>query len=79
MNRRVAQAAVETFGFILIAMEHIVPPVPNAMFIDQRAPPEDGVPVFQARDAVDVDALYDGPVPVVPSEELHEFDLIDSD
>ena len=59
MNRREARAAVETVGFIRIAMEHIVPPVPNAMFIDHvRAPPEDGVPVIRARDAVDVDALY---------------------
>ena len=80
LNRREARAAVETVGFIPIAMEHIVPPVPNAMFIDHvRAPPEDGVPVIRARDAVDVDALSDGPVPVVLSEELREFDLIDSD
>ena len=54
--------------------------MPNAIFIDHvRAPPEDGVPVIRARDAVDVDALSDGPVPVVLSEELREFDLIDSD
>ena len=31
-----------------------------------------------ARDAVDVDALSNGPVPVVLNEELREFDLIDS-
>ena len=31
VNRREARAAVETVGFIPIAMEHIVPPVPNAM------------------------------------------------
>ena len=80
VNRREARAAVETVGFIPIAMEHIVPPVPNAMFIDHVcAPPEDGVPVIRARDAVDVDALSDGPVPVVLSEELHQFGLIDSD
>ena len=39
VNRREAQEAVETVGFIPIAMD-IVPPVPNAMFIDHvRAPP----------------------------------------
>ena len=80
MNRREARAAVETVGFVPIAMEHIIPPVPNATFIDHvRAPPEDGVPVIRASDAVDVDALSDGPVPVVRSEELREFDLIDLD
>ena len=80
VNRREAQAAVETIGFIPIAMEHIVPPVPNAMFIDHmHAPPEDGVPVIRARDAVDVDALCDGLVPVVLNEELREFDLIERD
>ena len=80
MKRREAGAAVETVGFIPNAMDHIVPPVPNAMFIDHvRAPREDGVPVVWARDAVDVDALSDGPVPVVLSEKLREFDLIDSD
>ena len=80
VNRREVRAAVETVGFIPIAMEHIVPPVPNAMFINHvRAPPEDGGPVIRARDAVDVDALSDGPVLVVLSEELREFDLIDSD
>ena len=79
-NRREARAAVETVGFIPIAMEHIVPPVPNAMFIDHvHAPPEDGVPVLRARDALDVDALFDGLVPVVLSEELREFDPIDSE
>ena len=61
-------------------MEHIVPLVPNAMFIDHlRAPPEDGVPMIRARDAIDVDALSDGPVRVVLTEELREFDLTDSD
>ena len=75
VNRREARAAVETVGFIPIAMEHIIPPVPNAMFIDHvHAPPEDGVRVIRARDAVDVDALCDGPVLVVLSEELREFD-----
>ena len=70
VNRRKARAAVETVGFIPIAMEHIVPPVLNAMFIDHvRAPPEDGVPMIRATDAVDVDALSHGPVPVVLSEE----------
>ena len=60
-------------------MEQIVPLVPNAMFIDDvRAPPEDGVRVIRAGDAVDVDALSDGLVPVVLSEELREFDLTDS-
>ena len=81
VNRREAWGAVETVGFIPIAVEHIVPPVPNAMFIDHvRAPPprEDGVPVIRARDAVHVDALSDGPVLVVLSEELREFDLMDS-
>ena len=40
VNRREARAAAETVGFIPIAIEHIVPPVPNAMFIDHvRAPP----------------------------------------
>ena len=39
-NHREARAAVEAVGFIPIAMEHIVPPLPNAMFIDHvRAPP----------------------------------------
>ena len=33
VNRREARAAVETVGFISIAMEQIIPPVPNAMFI----------------------------------------------
>ena len=57
-------------------MEHIVPLVANAMFIDHvRAPREDGVPVIRARDVVDVDALSDGLVPVMLSEELREFDL----
>ena len=54
--------------------------MPNATFIDHVcAPLEDGVPVIRARDAIDVDALSDGPVPVVLSEELREFDLTDSD
>ena len=40
MNRRKPQAAVETVGFIQMAMEHIVPPLPNALFIDHvRDPP----------------------------------------
>ena len=39
VNRREARAGVETFGFTPIAMEHIVPPVPNAMFIDHVHPP----------------------------------------
>ena len=70
VNRREAQAAVEIVGFIPIAMEHIVPLVPNAMFIDHvRAPPKDGVPVICARDAIDVDALSHGPVLVVLSED----------
>ena len=33
--------------------------------------------MIRAKDAVDVDALSYGPVPVVLSEELREFDLID--
>ena len=54
--------------------------MPNASFIDHVcAPPEDGVPVIRAKDAVDVDFLYDGTVPVVLGEELRELDLIDSD
>ena len=74
-----ARAAVETVGFIPIAMEHIVPPMPNAMFIDHGLPPpQDGVPVLWATAAVDVDALCDGPVPVMLTEELGEFDLINS-
>ena len=65
VNRREARAAVEAVGFKPIAMEHIVPPVPNATFIDHvRAAPKDGVPVIRARDAVDVDALSDGRVRV---------------
>ena len=80
VNRREARAAVEAVGFIPIAMEHIVPPAPNAMFIHHvRAPLEHGVVVMRARDAVDVDTLSDGAVPIVLSEELHQFDLIDSD
>ena len=80
VKHREARAAVQTVRFIPIAMEHIVPPVPNAMFIDHvRVPPEDGVPVIRARDAVDVDALSDGRAPVVLSEELREFDVMDSD
>ena len=35
--------------------------------------------MIRARDAVDVDALCDGPVPVVLREELPEFDTIHSD
>ena len=59
-------------------MEHIVPPVPSAAFIDHvRAPLEDGVLAMGARDAVDFGALSDGPVPVLLNEELREFDLID--
>ena len=34
VNRREVWAAVEVVGFIQIAMEHNVPPMPNAMFID---------------------------------------------
>ena len=80
MHRREARAGVEIVQFIPIAMEHIAPLVPNAMFIDHvRGTPEDGVPVIRARDAVDVDALCDGPLRVVLNEELREFDLIDSD
>ena len=79
MNCREGQAAVETVGFIAIAIKHIVPSLPNTMFVDHvRAPREDGVPVIGARDVVGVDALSDGPVRVVLSEELREFDLIDS-
>ena len=71
VKRREAWAVVETVGFIPIAMEHIVPPVPNAMLIDHVRPPhEDGVPVIRARDAVDVDALFDGLVPFALIEEL---------
>ena len=71
VNRREARAAVEIVGFIPVAMDHIVPQRPNAMFIDHvRAPHEDGVPVIQAMDAVDVDAPSDGHVRVVLNEEL---------
>ena len=35
--------------------------------------------MIRAKDAVDVDALSDGLVPAVLSEELREFDLIDLD
>ena len=77
VNRREAREPVETVGFIPITMEQVVPPVPNAMFIDQvHAPPEDGVLVIWA---VHVDTLPNGPVPVVLSKNLREFDLIDSD
>ena len=80
VNSREAREPVEIVGFIPITMEQVVPPVPNAMFIDQvHAPPEDGVLVIWARDAVHVDTLFNGPVPVVLIEELREFDLIDSD
>ena len=80
LNCRKARAAIKTVGFTAVTMEHIVPPVPNAMFIDHvRVPLADGVPVIRARDAADVDALSDGPVPVVLSEELRGFDPIDSD
>ena len=80
VNRREPRAAVGTVGFIPNAMEHVVPPVPNTMFMDHvRAPPEDGVPGIRARDAVGVDALLDGPVLDVLSEELPAFYLIDSD
>ena len=79
VNRREARAAVETVGFTPIAMTHIFPPVPNAMFIDHvRAPPEDGAPLMRARVAVDVDTLFDDPLPVL-SEKLREFDLIGSE
>ena len=80
MNRREARAPIETVGFIPIAMEHTVPPVPNAMFIDHvRAPLQEGVPVILATHAIDVDALSDGPVHVVLSEDLREFGRIDLD
>ena len=40
VSRREARVAVEIVGVIPIAMEHIVPPVPNAMFTDDvRLPP----------------------------------------
>ena len=59
-------------------MQHIVPLLPNATFIDHvRAPLEDGVLVIRETDAVDVDTLSDGPVPPVLSKELCDFDLID--
>ena len=79
-NRREARAAAETVGFIPIAREHIVPTVPNAMFIDHVRPPplSLGVPMIRASDSVDVDALSDGPIYAVLSEELRELDLIDS-
>ena len=35
--------------------------------------------MIKARDTINVDALSDGPVPVMLSEELREFDLKDSD
>ena len=35
--------------------------------------------MIRARDAVDVNALSDGPVPVVLGEELREIDPIDLD
>ena len=80
LNCREARAAVETAGFIPIAMEHIVPPVQNAIFIGHVRPRlEDGVFVIRARDAVDLDALSEGPVSVVLSEELREFDVMDLD
>ena len=80
VNRREARAAVETVGFIPIAMENIVRLLPNAMCIhDVPATTEDGVPLNPAKDAADVDALSDGLVPVVLSGELREFDWIDSD
>ena len=80
VNRREARAAIEIVGYTPIAMEHIVPRVPNAMFIDHvRAPLADGLPMIRATDAVAVDTLSDGPLPVVLSEDLREFDLIDAD
>ena len=80
MNRREACATVETVGFIPVAMEQVIPPMPNAMFIDHvHAPPEDGAPVVRANNVVYVDALSDGLVLVVLSEELREFDLLDAD
>ena len=81
VNHREAPVAVEIVGFMPIAMEYIVPPVPNAIFIDHvpPPPPEDGVPVIRARDAINVDALSYGPLPIVLNEEFREFDLIDAD
>ena len=35
--------------------------------------------MIQARDTVDVDAMSNGPIPVVLSEEMREFDRIDSE
>ena len=80
VNCREARVAVETAGFGQIAVEKIVLPMPNATLVDHvRAPHEDGVPVIRAPDAVDVNTLSDGLIPVVLSEELREFDLIDVD
>ena len=80
VNRREDRAAVETAWFIPMAMGHIVPRVPNAIFIDHlRAPPEDVVLLMWAKDAVDVHALSHGPMRVVLNGELGEFDLIASD
>ena len=80
MNRREAFGAVETVGFIPTALQHIVPPLPHAVFIDHvRALLNDGLPVIRTRDAVDVDALSDGLVPVVLNDEYREFDVINSD
>ena len=80
VNRHEARAAVETVGFIPIAMEHIVPQVPNAIFSDHvRAPREDGVRMIPARDAIDVEALSDGPVPALLSEGLRYLDVMDTD
>ena len=80
INRQEARAVVEAIGFAPIAMEHIVPPIPNPMFLDKvRFPPEDGMPVITARAAVDVDALSNGPAPLVLSHKPVELDLRDYD
>ena len=39
VNHSEAQAAIDTVGFIPIAMQHIVSPMPNAMFIDHVCAP----------------------------------------
>ena len=63
VNRPEARAAVEIVGFIPIAIEHIAPPVPNAIFVDHvRTSPEDGVPVIRAEDVADVHPLSNGPI-----------------
>ena len=70
INWREARAAVEALGWYRLQWSTLFPQCQMPDLLIMCAPPcEDGVPVIQARDAVDADAFSDGPVPVVLSED----------